>query len=425
MKDLNIFQMVFLGVFVLFVIGGILIFALQKGGGGLTNVSETIVWGTISPGEVLSGPSNIFQNDKTVRITYVQKDAGTFDGDLVEAIANGTGPDLVILPQDSLLRNLNKILPIPYATYPVRTLKDTFAQEGELYLGTDGVLALPLTIDPLVMYWNRDFFNTAGLVKPPVNWEEFLSLAGTLSVKDTNNNITRSAMALGDFSNISNAKEILLALFFQAEVPIAKVSSGSVKTDQDANTSGASVLNFYTQFANPLGAAYSWNHSLPLSIDYFIANNLAIYFGFASEINAIRAKNPNLNFDVTTFPQLKSSGTSVTFGRMNGVSVLKSSRNPNQSILVATKLSASQADLALSAALGLPPARRDLLAIKPVDPYQSLFYTAALQSHAWLDPSKSETSLIFKTMVESVVSGVLAPSSAFGEASQQIQKLIK
>lgn len=40
----------------------------------------------------------------------------------------------------------------------------------------DSIIAFPLTIDPLVMYWNRDILSNAGIVKPPAYWDEIYSI---------------------------------------------------------------------------------------------------------------------------------------------------------------------------------------------------------------------------------------------------------
>ncbi len=422
-KDVNIFQLIFIAIFVFFIVAALILFSIQKGGGSAANVPTTVVWGTISQAD-FGAAQAILQTDKTVRISYVQRDPGTFNADLVAAIANGTGPDAVIIPDSSLWAQENLLAPISYQSYPVRTFKDTFVQEGELYLGSEGIYALPLTIDPLVMYWNRDIFNNAGMVKPPSTWEAFLSLGPALTKKDPNNNILQSAVALGDFKNVAHAKEILSALLMQSGASIVTQSGAGYSDDLSSNPNSISVVTFYTQFANPLNQAYSWNSSLPLSTDYFTANNLALYFGFGSELNAIRDKNPNLNYDVAAFPQLKDASVKVTFGRMEGISVLRSSRNFGQSILAAEKIASAPVLAALSKAMNLPPARRDLLAQMPADPYLSLFYTSAVQSRTWLDPDPAQTDLIFGTMVSSVISGVAQPVSAISNADQQLTQLL-
>jgi hypothetical protein len=77
----------------------------------------------------------------------------------------------------------------------------------------------------------------------------------------------------------------------------------------------------------------------------------------------------------------------------------------------------------LSDLSGLPPARRDILAVRPENPYQSVFYRSALISSVWLDPNQVETELIFKDLVESVTSGRERLSEAISRANLELDQL--
>ena len=191
-----------------------------------------------------------------------------------------------------------------------------------------------------------------------------------------------------------------------------------------ANNAGVSALNFYTQFSNPLGLTYSWNKSLPNSRDAFLAGDLAIYFGFASELSELRARNPNLYFDVAAFPQPKGAKKSVTFGKLYGAAVMKSSKDIANSARIAFLLTSNQALRGFSQKSGWPTVRRDLLSAKPTDAFGALFYDSALKSRGWLDPDYWATSAAFKEMIESVSSGKARPSEAVGKMEQEINKLI-
>ena len=76
------------------------------------------------------------------------------------------------MAQDGIVRNQDKIIEIPYDTISGRDFKNTFIEEGEMYLTENGVLGLPFTIDPMVMYWNRDIFQSVGIANPPEFWDE-------------------------------------------------------------------------------------------------------------------------------------------------------------------------------------------------------------------------------------------------------------
>ena len=102
--------------------------------------------------------------------------AASFDQTLIEALANGNGPDAIIIPQDSIVHYLDKIEPIPYQSFSQSAFKSAYITKAELFLGGNGVLAVPFSVDPLVMYWNRDLFANAGIAEPPQYWDEFLRL---------------------------------------------------------------------------------------------------------------------------------------------------------------------------------------------------------------------------------------------------------
>ena len=59
-----------------------------------------------------------------------------------------------------------------------------FARDAALYLGQSYVL--PFNVSNLLMYYNKDHFREAGLDpdSPPRNWEELLSMAQSLTIRD-------------------------------------------------------------------------------------------------------------------------------------------------------------------------------------------------------------------------------------------------
>jgi ABC-type glycerol-3-phosphate transport system substrate-binding protein len=216
------FQLGLMAFFVIFIAGGLLFFSAFKGKTQST-APAVVIWGTLPSGvvntyfgiTVAKAESPAFS-----QVTYVQKRPETMYQQYVEALVTGTGPDILLMPQEDLLRYQGKIIPIPYDTYPENDYKNTFIQEGELYLTSSGILAIPFTVDPMVMYWNRDIFSNALIASPPKTWEEFLSLAPILTKRDNATNIVRSAVGLGEYNNVTHAKDIMSLLFMQAGTPI-------------------------------------------------------------------------------------------------------------------------------------------------------------------------------------------------------------
>ncbi len=424
------FQLIITLIFGFFIVVGVIVFSMSRG--TITKPEDNVlVWGTISE----SGFATILEEhpigkSKEFNITYTQKRAGTFDQEFIEALAEGKGPDIIFLPHDSMWKHQNKIFPIPFQSFSERKFKDTFVEEGELYLTSQGILGLPILIDPLVMYWNRDIFSNASISKAPEYWDEFFDLAQKLTKKDQSFNITESAVSLGEFRNINNAKEILSALIMQAGSPIT-VRTREVPTVVLNERLGQSLIpseaavNFYTEFSNPIKLFYSWNRSLPRSDNFFTSGDLGIYFGFASEFSQIKEKNPNINFDVAAFPQSRESETKITYGRIQALSIVKNSKNIVSAIKVALALSDKEHSAAISALGKLPPVRRDLLSRAPSDAYSVLFYQGALWSRAWIDPDSTSTENIMQNMIESITAGRLRTSQAVSRAHAEIQELFK
>lgn len=425
------FQIIVLSIFGGFLLIGIIVFSSSRGG-GVGPEDNVLIWGTI-PEQIINAAVKdhpVLGTRKGLVVTYVEKEPADFNQEFIEALAEGRGPDIVILPHVDLWEHRNKIYPIPYSSFSERKFKDTFVEEGELYLTEEGILGLPLTIDPLVMYWNRDTFSNAGISKAPEYWDEFYTLSELLTKKDQSLNIIESAVALGEYRNVANAKGLLSALMMQAGNPITARRDGKIlsvlneRFDQPILPAEAAV-NFYTEFSNPIKLFYSWNRSLPRSDSLFTSGDLAIYFGFASELSLLRNKNPNINFDVAPLPQAREADTRITYGNMYALVVLKTAKSIPTAFKAAFSFTEPSVVSTVSSLMFLPPVRRDLLAARPADAYASVFYQSALRSRGWMDPDSSKTGAIFQAMIESITGGRTSTSEAVVRAHAEVDQLFR
>ncbi len=427
------FQTVLLAIFGVFILGGIITVAtLGKFGGDEEVAAQAVIWGTL-PSEAVNRVISRYNdgNDSVLAVTYQEFSETSFDAELIDALASGTGPDAVIIPHESLVRYEDKLYTIPFTSISERLFRDTYIEGGEIFMNREGVLGLPLVVDPLVAYWNRTLFNAARIAQPPSYWDELIVLGESLTRVDDSFNILQSVIALGEFDNVEHAKEIVAMLILQAGNPITLRDAGGrigVIMSDDLGLPEApadSALRFYTEFANPVKPVYSWNRSLPSSRSVFVRGDLALYLGFASELAGIQEENPNLNFDIAAVPQVRDSSLATTFGNMYGIGIVKQAQSIGGAFRVATLLASKDAETLWSEELGLPPARRDLLATPPTDPYLSVFYTEALIASAFLDPDPASSDTIFKTMVGDITSGREPVSRAVTDASARLEQLFK
>jgi len=434
-KNPKIFQMVVIGIFVILLIFGFLGFSgkldfILPSGGKEVNYGDVTMWGTLPTQTVQSLIADTLAGVRSVKINYVQKKPETINKEFVEDLARGKGPDIIMLSQDEILENSDKLSAISYQTLPEREFRNRFIEEGELFLRPNGVIAVPFTIDPIVMYWNRDIFKSALLASPPTLWADFYPLVPKITIRDNSGNITKSLVSFGGYRNITNAKEIISLLMMQAGSPVVAYQNGGlsagliVESNSSAGSPVVNALRFFTEFSKQEKDSYSWNNSLPSSRSMFESGDLALYFGYSSEYPSIKLKNPHLNFDVSIVPQATNAKVKLTFGKMYGIATPTASKNPNGAIHAMLLLSGKDVLGNLSTKTGLPPVRRDLISIRPTEAVASIFYDSALISSAWRDPSPRETNSLFMTMVENATSGRTSMSEALAVAQRRMAELL-
>ncbi|MEQ1499990.1 MAG: extracellular solute-binding protein [Parcubacteria group bacterium] len=431
MKNMSTFQIVVVSFFGVCMIFGIAVFSLSKTSSPSQNFN-LVVWGTMNEdvfNKALSASS--IAKSKTIKVAYVKKDSSTFDTEFIESLADGKGPDIVILREDSMYKHRNKIFTIPFGSYPEEVFNSTFIEIGELFLNKEGVFAVPFMVDPLVMYWNRDMFSNNDIALPPVYWDQIDPLIEKMTHRDNNANILKSAVALGEWKNINNAKEIISMLFMQAGTPITmRNQAGNINSvlnsqfDKPVVPSQAG-LNFYLKFSNPTSPSYTWNRSLPTSLNFFLSGDLGIYIGFASEIFSIQQKNSNLNFHVVSVPQIRDTEKKIVFGHLYGLALVKQSKQLPGAFTAIKALTEVNSLKSLEVSTNLPPVRRDMLADKPLEAFRSVFYSSALISRSWIDPNPTETTNGFRDMIESITSGRSRVTDSLGNLNEIISSNLK
>lgn len=423
------FQIIVFGAFILFALIGLFLFANFSGfGNTAAKIGTVTIWGVLPQASVDASLNSLKSAHKEyANVTYAQKSADTFDAVLADAISSGTGPDMILISQEQLLAEKNKLSVIPFSVISQRTYLNSFVPVTELFLTDQGTYGIPFAVDPLVMYYNRTMLSSAGVATPPATWEAVTGLAPRLTQKN-GGQLFKSAIAFGGYSNIPDARAILSLLLFQAGSPITTLTNGTVRSaltqssnaDSAGATSAQSAVSFYTQFADPAKTVYSWNGSLTDARQAFTAGDVALYLGFASEEPFLAAANPNLDFDMATVPQPATSQARITYGRAYAFAIPKATRNSSGAISVARTL--TNADIATAAArrLSMAPAQRALLAPQANDRFPAVFYPEALTAKGWLSPLPATTDSIFAAMIGNITSGRTNVQDALDKADQAL-----
>ena len=432
MGNLRPFQIVLLAIFGVFAIGALILLGAYQ-----AKVSQekkvygnsVEVWGTFEAYKVMDEFAVITKDDKQFGIVrYKQIDEANFEDTLVNAIAEGNSPDLIILPSSKLVSLRSKLVAVPYETYPLRTLKDTYIDGVEIFTFPEGLYAIPLAVDPLVQYWNRDLYASAGLAKAASTWEELVNLVvPSLVVRDTTRTLLQNAVAFGEYRNLTNPKAIILAMTLQSGSKMVYLENGEIKVGLNSAVQagqGRSPLevsvDFFTGFSNSNSPLYTWNRAQQNDKNAFLAGDLATYFGFISEYEDITRKNPNLNFDVSPIPQGSTATIKRTYGEFYGLAIPKAAKNSQGAYAAALTMVRPAYAAEFAERLGLIAPRRDVIAAGNTNPIIQTALSAALIARGWLDPNPVASDEIFLEMIEDVVSNRTRADGAARVADERL-----
>lgn len=444
MKNISIFQAVILSLSGVFAIIAMILFSTYKGKSEET-IQPVTIWGTVEFELFKDFQNQILADEEIIidlnHVTYVEKREESFNDEFIEALATGQGPDLVILPHNMILSNQNKLLPISYESYPERSFQDSFIEGADILRDENGIYALPLAVDPLVMYWNRDLFNSELITEPPKVWETVISIAPKLSITDDSGKISRSAIALGQFANVDYSKEIFTTLMHQSGSSIIErtaipsddgsednyeilVTPVLIEKEGYLTPPAEAALRFFGQFTDPTREVYSWNRSLSSDSERFLSGDLAMYFGKTSRYDEFKRINPNLNFDVAVVPQ-KSGANPITYGDFTAIAIVKNTDRATDAFNTLGRITEPSIANLLSEIIDLPPARRDVLGYTQSSAEKETFFASAVWAKAFYDPYPEKTYDIFNEMISLYTSGQIGLSEVVGIGNQKLEVMFE
>ncbi len=410
--NLRPFELGLIIVFIVLIAGSLLFLSVYSPGNdndGLPQVGTVTIWGTLPQSgmeQVLRGMAEV--NESYNGVSYREISPADFSNELVNALADGTGPDLLLVPHERLVEFRRRLQVISYDSFPLRDFRSLYLDGAAVFALNDGVYAYPIAVDPLMMYWNRNMLANNNLLTPPATWEALVNTyVPTLIQRQADRSITQSVVAMGEYSNIRNAFGIISALLIQGGSAMVTEQNTEYVIQLDSSLQGGdrpfqSVADFYTRFSRPSNALYSWNRSFPPDRDRFVSENLALYFGYGSEGKELERLNPNLNFDIAELPQGGAATVRRTYGQFYGLSVLRSSDNFPGAAIVLRDLASADISKQIADTYNLVPALRSLVAAGSNDTYGRLNYTSAAITYGWLNPDLAGTNTIFETMVRDI-----------------------
>ena len=417
---MNKLQIVIIVFSIIIAIVGVIVFSQYKQPGGQI-VGELSVWGIESP-DVYRDTFRTYEDSQSIKIIYTQKDEKTFSEEIINALAERRGPDLVVTNNEWITEHLEKLSSAAATVANIQNLRSVFvesAADALFEINTDpvskktaGVIwGLPLWFDPLVLFWNKDIFDAASIALPPKNWFEFLDDANKIKKVAPGGVIVRAGTALGRSKTIPLYKELLGLLLLQQNTSIDSFLTSSGNTSE-------TVLRFYTDFGRFGATAYTWNNNQASPRDLFVSGKLGMMIDYASFAPRLVEKNAHLSYGVAPAPQPQGAEFPIHSGSVKSIAVTREAKNADTAWAFAKWLGGKDAVEMLVERYPAIPARRDLLD----DPNLSqVAKEATLNARYVGDSYPRESSFIIGEMLESIADGKVTPSGALIEARQKFE----
>lgn len=279
-----------------------------------------------------------------VTIEYKKLRYEEYENELLQAFAEDRGPDIVSLHATWMDKYLSKLSPMPPAMrvgfmvekgsvkkkmvpevalipgYSPTQVREQFVDavgQDVIRPTEDGekIFGLPLALDTLSLFYNKEFYDNAGIVDPPRTWDDFQNAVKKISRrnKDDDMILDQSAAAIGTADNIQRSIDIVSTLMMQNGAQMAY--QDRVLFDETPYELGsrpvppaADGLRFYTDFAHPgIDEIYTWNDTMPDNVEAFSLGRTAMMFGYAYQAQIVRQRSPRLRFGIMPMPQLDPS----------------------------------------------------------------------------------------------------------------------
>lgn len=221
---------------------------------------------------------------------------------LINALAEGKGPDIFMIKNNLLLKHINKLYPLPKKTFNYDNLNfqnnfpnivvQDFSYQNNIY-------GFPLSGDMLVLIYNQEIFDQNNIFVLPETWQDFLDILKKLPV-DEKGKIKGAAFGL-DLESYSSYGDLLLLLLLQKNA----IFSSKNRIDFN-NDIFKEVINFYLQFSNNLSDYYSWDVEDDSKVlDLFKKGEFSMLFGYYSDFKKKFEKDKI--FSLTFVPQFDLS----------------------------------------------------------------------------------------------------------------------
>ncbi len=373
-----------------------------------------------------------------IKIEYYKRSLSAYENyeqELSNAMAAGTGPDIFVIHNDWVERYKNKITPFDEGAKTAQSFERKFVDVvSNDFLIDSKIYGVPLSVDTLALYYNKDIFKNAGIYDPPRTWDEFKDITERLTVRDENGGIVRAGAALGTEKNVNRASDILALFMLQSNSTITDKSLGAAIFDRltdigngEEYSVGGNALQFYTDFANSGKRTYTWNPVMDYSIDAFYQARAAMMINYSYNIPVIKSKAPKLNFAIAPMPQIAGTTVPINYANYWAMTVSAKSKYPAEAWSFLTYISNPEVAKIYLTKAARPIAQKDMVSWQEngQDLNLGVFARQALTAKSWYQADPVANESIFLEAIKNVNLGRITPEEASAFAAAQITQTMK
>lgn len=386
-----------------------------------------------------------------------------YEEELIRALAKGEGPDIFTVHNTQMNEYKDLLLPMP-ASVTVKYLEtvgtvrketvmttrqkelpsqrdikadfvDVVAndvilpyQENEDAPEEGRVFGLPLSVDTLALFYNKDLFDAAGIAQAPETWKEFQDDVVLLTKYADDGSIVQSGASLGTVNNVDRAADILQALMLQNGTNMiddrGRVSFNAIpNTVADGVYPGLDAVRFFTDFANPVKQTYTWNAEMPENVDAFASGQTAMMLGYSYHFPIIQAAAPTIDIGVAELPQIGGGTKKVNFANYWVEGVSKDTKYPDEAWDFIVYATSAEQVLSYLKETQKPTAIRSLINEQVEDEMLSPFVSQILTAESWyqgVDAKAMEAA--FEELATEVLSGNREAEDAINDAAEIVSQ---
>jgi multiple sugar transport system substrate-binding protein len=321
-------RLIIIGIATILIIVAIVGILVSRNSGSNTKTAENIELTYIGLWESSNTIQSLIDDYESehpnVTITYIQDRITQYEDNIYGRLSDPEiTPDIVRIHNTWTYKFEDLLSPLPPEIMTQTEYSETFYPTAlDDFMGRDGeIYSIPLMIDGIALFYNKDLFSQAGISTPPEDWDSFKENAIELTDATSGGIITQAGAAIGCSSNINHSAELLSALMLQSNVSM----TSSDETEAIFNTTkAASVISYYTDF---VAVSNIWNCELRNDLEMFAAGNLAIMFAPSWRVFDIINMNPSINFGTSPLPQLVGNSEDINYATYWGEAVSAQSQH--------------------------------------------------------------------------------------------------